>query len=820
MSSPNAVVLRQTNPAYPGAPFMATQKSEFTVPVADFAAALLARAEVNPRARITAEQVAQLLPGTAVVVYLLEDLDNPAWTRKAIVGEVEVRATLEFSTGTLGALAENKTLLVFEGTDLRREDYPHLDIRRTVTALAYAPLLMDEVLFGAIELVSYEQPFPEAMLEALHQVVELAAPALAAARSYETERNASLFSISRVTQMYDLERVFNSTLEMDELLGIVAKKLQEVMGVQGINLWMVNNDTLELMSRAGVDPTVSLGMVQNPGEGIAGDISDSGEPVLIDDADDERLRKRNADHEDGAVFSIAAGPLLEHESLVGVVEAVNRLDGEPFDEDDQFLLTNICETASNALHNASLLQSERKVEILQTLVQVSSEITSTLNLDRVLQAVVNHTQAIIAFERAAIALEQRGALQLKAISGMTQINSADPAVSSLKEMLEWASISNHETHVTQHGDNIDDPRQETQAKFAGYFAATGMRAFYALPLIDDQGRLGVLSFESSDPDFLTVAHLEIIKVLAGQATVALRNASLYREVPFIHFLEPLLQRKKRFLELERRRQALTLAIAAALALFLIFCPLPMRVSGEASVAPARTAQVQAGVDGVVKKVYIHEGERVRQGAVLAELEDWNYRADVGAAEARYSEAMATMNRALSQNDGTLAGTERIKVDYFKAELGRARERLDRATIRARFDGIVTTPEVQNSVGRRLMHGDTFAEIIESSHVTVDVAVAEDDAVLLRGGEPASIKLESFPLQTFRGDVTVVSPQSEVQSDQRVFMARVNVSNPDGAIRSGMQGRGKVSVGWHPAGYVLFRGSAMWLWGKLWSWFGW
>lgn len=134
---------------------MATQKSEFTVPVAEFAAALLARPEVGPRARVTAEQVAQLLPGTAVVVYILEDQDNPAWTRKATVGEVEVSATLEFGAGTLGAVAENKTLMVFEGADLQREDYPHLDIRRTVRALAYAPLLKDDVLFGAIELVSY-----------------------------------------------------------------------------------------------------------------------------------------------------------------------------------------------------------------------------------------------------------------------------------------------------------------------------------------------------------------------------------------------------------------------------------------------------------------------------------------------------------------------------------------------------------------------------------------------------------------------------------------------------------------------------------------
>jgi RND family efflux transporter MFP subunit len=433
---------------------------------------------------------------------------------------------------------------------------------------------------------------------------------------------------------------------------------------------------------------------------------------------------------------------------------------------------------------------------------------------------VNHTQAIIPFERAAIALEQRGALQLKAISGMTQINPADPAVSALKDMLEWASISSEETHVTQHGDQIDDPRHETQAKFAEYFSSTGMRAFYALPLIDDQGRLGILSFESSDPDFLTVAHLEIIKVLAGQATVALRNASLYREVPFINVLEPLLQKKKRFLAMEKRRRGLMIALAVAVGLFLIFCPLPMRVSGDATVAAASTVQVQPGVDGVVKNVYVHEGDRVSKNAVLAELEDWNYRSDVAAAQASYNEAIEAMNRALAQNDGTRAGTERVKADYWKAELTRAQELLNRTTIRAPLAGIVTTPRVENAVGRRLTHGDTFAEIMETSHVTVDVAVAEDDATLLQRGERASIKLESFPLRTLRGEVTVVSPQSQVESDHRVFVARVSLPNEDGTIRPGMQGQGKVSVGWHPAGYVFFRGVAMWIWGKLWSWFGW
>jgi len=799
---------------------MATQRSEFTISVAEFAAALLERSEVGPRAQVTAEQIAQLLPGTAVVVYIIEDIDNPSWTRKAIAGEVEVGGTLEFNTGTLGIVAENKTLMVFEGADLQREDYAHLDIRRTVTALAYVPLVVDEVFFGAIELVSYEESFPEAMLEAVRQVTELASPALVAARFYESERNASLHSISRVTQMYDLEKVFNSTLEMDDLLGIIAKKFQEVMGVQGVNLWMVNNDALQLVSSAGFDPTVNVGQLQKPGEGIAGDISDNGELVLIDDSDDERLQKRNAGHDDGAIFSIVAGPLMEHENLVGVVEAVNRMDGAPFDEDDQFLLSNICETASNALHNASLLQAERKVEILETLVTVSKEITSTLNLGSVLQTVVNGTKAVVPYDRAAIALEQRGKLQVRAVSGVPEIRPGDVEVARLRDLLEWAAVSDNEIHITQHDDIIDTEREETQAKFAEYFKSSGMHAFYAVPLIDDQGRVGMLSFESADPDFLTEAHLEMIRILAAQVTVAVRNAELYREVPFIGVLAPILKQKKKFLDLEKRRRAMFVMAAAAVVVFLAVFPLPLRVEGDATVAAQSTALVQPEVEGVVRAVYVKEGDPVKKGTVLAEMQDWDYRSSLAAAEAKYSAASAETNRALAANDGSEAGVQRVQSEYWAAEVERARQRLEATRLRSPIDGIVATPHLDTYVGRQLSRGDTLAQIVNTSAALVDVAVDQEEVVLLQAGETASVKLDSYPTRTFKGTVSVVSPTSQPQGDGRVFFARVNVVNPQGLIRSGMQGRAKVWSGWRPAGFVLLRRPAMWIWSKLWSWFGW
>lgn len=802
---------------------MDSQWIDSKIDLGDYSTRLFATQELVPRARITARTIADLLPGAAINVYVLSSLEGTElWVPKATVGEVSVQATtVPANLSNLGeVLAQNKILLL-SGKNLFREKYAHLDIRRTLLSLAYLPLLQGEVLTGAIELLSFEKEITEEQLRALIPVAEVAAAALTAAHNYEKERHDTLTSISRLTQLYDLEKVFASTLEMDELLPIIGAKFREVMECESINLWLLLPDeSLQLMHQAGLDSTTHAGSSQRPGEGIAGDVSDNGEAVLIGKQTDERLISRNAGIAERGVVSLLVVPIMDNESLVGVIEAVNKLDGTPFDEDDLFALTSLTETASSALHNASLLMAERKVEILETLVTVSHEITSTLNLERMLQTIVNAPQAVIPYERAAIALDQRGRFKLSAVTGLTQLNADAPDIAPLNELLQWAALSEEIVHVRQHGEEIDATREETRAKFHQYFQNTGMRGFFAMPLSDDTGRVGVLSLESSDPEFLAPVHIEILQVLAAQATVALRNAQMYKEVPFISVLEPLLERKRRFMAMEKKRRAAILSLAAAGVIFLAIFPLPLRLDGDAVVAPVRRAQVQPEFEGVVGKVYVHEGQSVTRGQVLAEMNAWDYRSVLAEAEAKFQSALLQMNRSLATNDGSEAGIQRVQADYWKAEVERARELLDKAQLRAPIDGVVSTPHVENFAGRRLQHGDSFAEVVDASSTVVDVSIDDTDAGLLRSGSKAVVKLNSYPARTFHGNVAVVSPKAELQGDSRVFYARVLVPNQNGSIRTGMEGRGKVSVGWYPAGYVLFRRPVAWLYSRLWTWFGW
>ena len=796
--------------------------SELEINIADFAARLLEVPETAGRARLTAQAILNQFPATTSIIYVLEqDEEGPFWSVRATLGEsVEPDPTVPAEAGTLGTVLRDSRTIVFEGNSLVREEYAHLNVRRTVKSLACVPLLQGETLTGAIEILSFDIPLRPPVLESLQPLFEVAASALAASQAYEQERNSSLTSITRLTQFYDIEKVFSSTLEMDELLPIIGGKIREMLECQAVNLWLVQGDgSICLMQQAGTDPSTHQGMVQIGGEGIAGDASDNGEPVMIDDPGDERLVRRNLENKGERVQSIIVAALMDKESLVGVVEAVNRLDDTPFDEDDLFVLTSLNESAAIALHNASLLMAERKVEVLETLVRVSQEITSTLNLDRVLQTIVNAPQAVIPYERAAIALEQNGKYKLAAVTGLTQVDPDAPDIAPLNDILRWAMLSEEKVHVRQHGDDIDVEREQTRVKFRTYFENSGMRGFYALPLSDDTGRVGVLGLESADPDFLSLAHLEILQVLAGQATVALRNAQMYKEVPFISVLEPVLERKRKFMAMEKRRRTLLLVAACAVVIFFVAVPWPLRVEGDAVVAPVHSAQLQPEIEGVISKVYVREGDRVVRGQVLAELADWDARTKLAQAQAKYQATLLQVNRALALNNDTEAGVQRVQADYWKSEVERSQEELDRTRLRSPIDGVVTTPHVENMTGRRLQFGDSLAEVVDTSRAIVDVAIDDADASLLRVGEPASVKLNSFPTRVFHGDVIIVSPKGILQGESRVFFARVAVPNPDGAIRAGMEGRSKVRTGWYPAGYAFFRRPLLWLYSKIWTWFG-
>src|SRR4029077_15552186 len=149
--------------------------------------------------RMIARAIAEAIPGSSLNIYTPGSVaGEDVWIPRAWTGEQTVRgSSVPMGTGTLAELAARQEPLVFSGSDLSREDYAHLDIRRTLRSLAYLPLLSGADLVGVGEILCFDNELTVEEIAALEAPAKIAASALSAAHRYESERNDSLASVSR-----------------------------------------------------------------------------------------------------------------------------------------------------------------------------------------------------------------------------------------------------------------------------------------------------------------------------------------------------------------------------------------------------------------------------------------------------------------------------------------------------------------------------------------------------------------------------------------------------------------------------------------------
>ena len=795
----------------------------------DLSASLLATRDLAARARAVASAVAEHFPESTCIIYKISAADKPP-EPLAIAGDSSLTgADIPAAGSLLDSFVGSQSVVLRSGASLRREDVAHLTISRPLVSLGYVPICpagqspedvpVDPI--GILEIVSFRSALSTTDLESIAPLVSLGAVALLSAQQLEQERHDSLDSIHRMSQLYDLEKSLNATLELDEVSALAPEKIRAMLNCQAVHLWLFDGDILRLMASSGDDATVSPEMSARVGESYVAEMAEEGEALLIDDPEDERLARRNARLGHSAdtppITNALLVPLMQDEAEVGVLEAVNKSGDSPFDEDDEFFLITMAETVSSALKNATLMHAERKLEILETLVHVSSEITSTLRLDHLLQVIVNNPQSVLPYDICAIALDHRGTLQLKAVSGRQSLPIGDAQVDQLNLLLQWLTLQPNVLYIKWQEN--EERKFELPRVIRNHFESTGYRALYSHPLYDDQGRVGLLIYEAANPDFLDLPHVEMVKILAGQATVAIRNALLYREVPLISLLEPLALRKRAIFSSQRSRRSAYGVAAGLVLLFLLFFPLPMRIQGHATVAPLHTINVQAPLEGNVSAVYVREGQSVRQNQPLGALNDWQWRADLTSAEARYRAAELTMEQDLASGSAR-AGADRTQAELMRAQLEQVQRHLEDAQMRSPIDGIVTTPNLENLVGQHLDAGANFVQVLDLSSAMVDIAVDQGDVRYIVPGQRAGIKLDSFPQRVWHGPVQIVSPEAQIIDGDRAFIARVRLENNRDLLRAGMVGNAKIFVGYRPAGYVLLRKPFFWIWHTLWDWIGW
>ena len=470
-------------------------------------------------------------------------------------------------------------------------------------------------------------------------------------------------------------------------------------------------------------------------------------------------------------------------------------------------LQRLAASAGAALATANrLAASQRDAEAtareLALITEMSREITSTLDLDRVLRTVVNLAAKALSFDRGAVALYEHGVCDIRAVAGAEGIDAKDPALQDLAVRAAWAAGLGESFYLSERSDPGSDAERTFVQIFGDDLERDGAMSGLYLPLKDEEGIVGILLFEAARSDFASSRERDLAAILANQSTVAVRNARLYRQVPLVNALGALGAKKEAFLELPARRRASYAAIALAVVALLTLVRWPMRVSGEDPVfRPLVRADVRPTISGVIDRVYVREGMLVDRGAPVAHLRDDELRASRDAAVAA-EERLQRLRVGVLQQDVDLLG-----------------EQLRSSTLRSPVRGVVLTPRPDERVGSHADAGDLIAVVGRTDSLELEFGVGERDITRVRPGDDVRLRVAALPQRTFSGRVSSIGATSS-SGDARVeFPVRAVVANPDGLLRPGMAAYARVLTEPASVAWRLARGPVRALrlgWWRFWS----
>ncbi len=269
--------------------------------------------------------------------------------------------------------------------------------------------------------------------------------------------------------------------------------------------------------------------------------------------------------------------------------------------------------------------------------------------------------------------------------------------------------------------------------------------------------------------------------------------------------------------------------AVGIALLLFVPPIPSSVSTDLVLEPGRSAHLRTQVAGSVAQVYVRSGDQVKAGEVIALLKNPQVEADAEIATDQL--ALESSNLRLNQNDplsgkASLAARERVRLEK---ELAVAEANVDALQIRAPFDGVVTTPDIDQRVGQFLAAGDEFCRVSDSRTMKARILVPDREFSDVRPGAEARIKVLPYPFSTFTGHVDQIlpatasdAPISQTQKLTRMGQELTNhiavvmeFPNADGSLTEGMTGTAKIKGHYRSLAMTVGRSAWRWLRSQVW-----
>ena len=410
-------------------------------------------------------------------------------------------------------------------------------------------------------------------------------------------------------------------------------------------------------------------------------------------------------------------------------------------------------------------------------------------------------------ERASVALVENGSATLVALSDGAQFDRRQEEVAkiaaAMDESIEQAVL------IAQPGQPAASCITRANAELA---ASSG--AVCTVPLVHARQVIGALTLERRRAFSAAEARrCEDIACLVAPHLAARRDAE---RTAWQRLMDSAQRLRTELLAPGYSPTKLAACLTATAVLMLTAVPLPYRISAPARLEGSMQRVVVAPVDGYLQQVNVRPGDAVREKQVLAELAGKDLEVEVRKRESELVQHETAYQAALARADRTLLVINQAKAEEAKAQLALIENQLERAQIRAPFDGVVIKGDLTQSLGAPVQRGEVLLTLAPAEQFRLIVEVDERDVARVRAGQAGSLALAAIPDQKLKFVVDRVMPVATAGEGRNFFEIEARIEAPTAPLRPGLKGVAKLDAGSRSLIWMLTHRLLDWLRITFWS----
>ncbi len=211
--------------------------------------------------------------------------------------------------------------------------------------------------------------------------------------------------------------------------------------------------------------------------------------------------------------------------------------------------------------------------------------------------------------------------------------------------------------------------------------------------------------------------------------------------------------------------------------------------GTATLEAEDEATVNAKTGGVIEQIMVEEGDTVKAGQVLAQLETDRLRLEVARSKAALDKLVQDFKRNESVYQRNLVSREayertKFELDGARAAYDLASLALTESAIRSPFDGVVSLRHIK--IGNMIQINSPAFRITRMASLQAHIYVPERDIHKLAAGQPAVLAVDAWPGKQFIGKILRVNPV--VDAGTGTVKVTVAMAADQSQLKPGMFGR--------------------------------